>query len=271
MAHDKRHGERARNGAESAAAAVAKKPDTTEQVEATTAPKKSLWTEIVSSLGGAIAALVLFSAVVGWQTSQSYFAVLGADWIVPLLSTSQRLQLALAPIVLFASVILLATSLAISPASALVDHTRNVLFWIIGVGGALQAVLVIRHIYPMWAYVMGLLVTCSWSFAFAIMTAWAFAARREDAPSRLRRFNLLVTIGFFTLPQLWGGTQAQRDLNAETCALPKVQVAGPSGDWRLLTVIESGAVVMLLPAKGKDAQLRIVAPQTVTVAGRAMP
>lgn len=221
--------------------------------------------EFVGSGATAVGGLAIFAAVVGWRTSGAYYTEIGAQWVVPLLSTAQRLAAAETQILWYSITFLLSMAWLLEHASdtSRIRRVYNSLFAVTLVSGCLfYGIGALGVQFPRTQTWAGLIGAASWG-ATASMTVAGWAVNTTIRPRHQRSWLVwsiysVVLAGFIWIPAMSGVRQAKQDSARDLTSLPTVHSGSDDGDWHLLLVLDSNAILLKVPAQPGRGVLRVV-------------
>jgi hypothetical protein len=227
----------------------------------------------VLKIGGAISGFVAISYLIGLAYVKTYFATLGASWVVDLLSYAQIAKTG-SPV---------ATLVAFMAFTALVDHARtgadpkSIETWarysaLVGIVPAgisfLPKSVVSPQIASICMLAMGFFLTVSAGYTLAELIARFRQSNYKWTAHHLQLVFIIQVILLSSAPTIYGYSKAKLDMEGES--LPTVEGAGleTGGPWRLVRSLDSGLLVVARtpqPAKSEYAFRFVPSESQVTI------
>ena len=218
----------------------------------------------LASVSGAVAAIAVFAAILGWQCSSAYFSEMGAGWITPLLSSVQRLSAAQTPITIFVIALLqwIWTIRQFGHASKKIKYEENLVFvlWLVGLllyfgpaarGGSFSRVVAVG----------GFVTVGCWAWVVALGVARLLerdGSRFDSSEARAWIVYTIILGGFVSIPNIWGAMRAQADMTEQLTSLPEAKGAALVGEWHCVAFLGADAAIVKFPVQERRAEIRVV-------------
>lgn len=225
----------------------------------------------LAQVTGFAAGLVTIGLLVGWRELSSYYATLGAPWVIETLPPSRFVHAAAGLL----GAITVAALVSIYLLSQRQANARGLRRWSIA-AGLVACVLLAASTLPQEHVSLSTshLLSSLSSTVFALSVGLAvgeLVALLADQGLKWNSYmvsvvQFVVLFGIFLAPSQVGTSRAKMHLDPASSTLPTIAAAQLPGtrQWRLVAVLDGTALLITLPASNQKPAFRYVAPTEIS-------